>query len=53
MNQEEMKKEIINLVNWVYKSSFTEVFNYDRATQKRTLIKTTEEKINKILKLWK
>jgi len=46
--QDEIKNGIIELVDWVYKSSFTEVFNYDRATQRRTISKTTEEKINKI-----
>jgi len=51
--EEEIRNELTSLVDWVYKSIFAEVFNYDRATQKRTLSKTTEEKINKILKMIK
>jgi len=53
MKEKEIKTELEKLVNWVYKSSFVEVFNYNRATQERTMSQKTEEKINRIIKFIK
>lgn len=47
--REEAKKEMEILINWLYKASFTEIFNYNKLTQERSLSGKTEEKVDKII----
>ena len=48
--KKEIKKELEDLINWVYKSSFADIFTYNRADQTTKLSEKAEEKVNKIIK---